>query len=149
MFKGRHEHALDAKGRVALPAPFRRDLQEQENELLVVTPSIQARCLVAYPWSEWEVFEQRVSQLSQFDESVQELRRRVVGNAQECPVDKVGRVNIPGRQREAVGIDKDVVWLGQLRWLEIWAPAELEKVAPMSSSKPAAPETIAKLAELL
>lgn len=148
MFKGQFEHALDAKGRVALPAAFRRDLTESGDELLVITPHIQAPCLVAYPHSEWLAFEQKVSALSQFDSSATQLRRLVVGRAQDCPVDKVGRVLLPASLRKVADIERELVWVGQLRWIEIWAPGPLQTVAPMEANVPVSEETINKLAEL-
>ena len=60
MFRGRHEHNVDAKGRLALPSVFRRLLAEQGAEHLVVTTHISDPCLVAYPPSEWEAFEKRL-----------------------------------------------------------------------------------------
>ncbi len=146
MFKGRYEHALDAKGRVALPAAFRRELGEGED--LVVTPHIEAPCLVAYPPAEWRAFEQKLAGLSQVDPSTSLLNRLVVGRAQECPVDKVGRVLLPASLRALAGIERDLVWMGQLRRIEVWAPDRLEQVAPMAAGVPVTPETLARLAEL-
>ena len=148
VFKGQFEHSLDAKGRVALPAAFRRDLAEQGDELLVITPHIQAPCLVAYPRTEWMAFEEKVAALSQFDRSATQLRRLVVGRAQDCPVDKVGRVHLSPALRSVASIEKDLVWVGQLRWLEIWAPERLREVAPMEANVSVSEETIEKLAEL-
>lgn len=148
MFKGQFEHALDAKGRVGLPAAFRRELGELGDELLVVTPHIQAPCLVAYPRSEWLAFEAKVAGLSQFDPSATQLRRLVIGRAQDCPVDKVGRVLLPASLRKVGGIDKSLVWVGQLRWLEVWSPELLQEVAPMEANVPVSEETISKLSEL-
>lgn len=148
MFKGQFEHSLDAKGRVALPAAFRRDLTEQGDELLVVTPHIQAPCLVAYPQSEWLSFESKVAALSQFDASATQLRRLVIGRAQDCPVDKTGRILLPAGLRKVGAIEKELVWVGQLRWIEIWSPANLKEVAPMEANVPVSEQTLDKLAEL-
>lgn len=148
MFKGQYEHGLDAKGRVALPAVFRRELEERGEELLVVTPHIKEKCVVAYPHSEWLAFETKVAALSQFDPSAAQLRRLMIGRAQECPIDKVGRILLPAQHRRAAEIEKELVWMGQLRWIEAWSPAELEQVAPMAVNAPVSEETIAKLTEL-
>ncbi|MBX2811112.1 MAG: division/cell wall cluster transcriptional repressor MraZ [Myxococcales bacterium] len=148
MFKGQYEHALDAKGRVALPAAFRRDLSEQGDELLVVTPHIQAPCLVAYPRSEWLRFEDKVAALSQFDASATQLRRLVVGRALDCSMDKTGRILLPTTIRKVAEIEKTLVWVGQLRWIEIWSPAYLNGVAPMEANVPVTEQTLEKLTEL-
>lgn len=148
MFKGQYDHQLDPKGRVALPAAFKRELLDRGDDLLVVTPHLEGKRLVAYPKSEWARFEERVAALPQFDPNVVELRLRMVGRAMDCPIDKVGRINLPGWLREAARIESELVWVGQLRWLEIWSRAELEKVAPLDASVPVSPATVAKLAEL-
>lgn len=148
MFKGQFAHALDGKGRVALPASFRRVLQDLGDDQLVVTPHIREPCLVAYPQSEWRRFEERVAQLPQFEPGATQLRRLVVGRAQDCPVDKVGRTLLPASLREVAGFEKELIWLGQLRWIELWAPSALQAVAPMSGKVPVSDETIARLTEL-
>lgn len=148
MFKGQFEHALDAKGRVALPAAFRRELSERGDELLVVTRHIQEPCLVAYPRSSWIAFETRLAEKSQFDRKVAQVRRLMVGRAMDCPVDKVGRVLLPERLRKGADIQRELVWMGQLDWIEIWAPAALEAVAPMEGDVEVDDETVARLVEL-
>ncbi|MBK7772890.1 MAG: division/cell wall cluster transcriptional repressor MraZ [Sandaracinaceae bacterium] len=94
MFRGRYEHAIDAKGRTSFPAAFREVLNTKGDARLVVTTGLEA-CLVAYPMSEWLAFEERLAQLPQFDRSVAMLRRIYVSGAVECEVDKVGRLLIP------------------------------------------------------
>lgn len=148
MFKGQYEHQLDAKGRVALPAAFRRHLADRGDELLVITPHIQAPCLVAYPHSFWRGFEAKVAGLSQFDRSATQLRRLVIGRALECPVDKAGRVLLPGPLRKAASIDGQLTWMGLLNWVEVWSPDRLQEVAPMEANTPVTEETLETLTEL-
>lgn len=148
MFKGQYAHALDAKGRVALPAAFRRLMSERGDEALVVTPHIREPCLTAYPDSAWAVYQAKIEQLSQLDPGASQLRRLIVGRAQDCPVDKVGRVLLPPSLRRAVGIDKELVWMGQLNCIEIWTPEELTQVAPMDARVEVSDETIAHAAAL-
>jgi MraZ protein len=99
LFRGRYEHAIDAKGRTSFPAAFREVLNTKGDARLVVTTGLEA-CLVAYPMSEWLAFEERLAQLPQFDRSVAMLRRIYVSGAVECEVDKVGRLLIPAGLRK-------------------------------------------------
>lgn len=148
MFRGQYEHALDGKGRVALPAAFRRELAERGDELLVVTPHIRERCLVAYPRTSWAEFEARLVQASRTDPRVSEVKRLVVGRAVDCPVDKVGRVLLPDKLRKPLGIERDLVWMGQLDCIEVWEPKALAEVAPMDGQVEVDDETIARMVEL-
>src|SRR5687767_2056580 len=108
MFRGRYEHALDAKGRIALPARFREVLTERfQDERLIVTMHIQDPCLVVYPLAEWEAFEERLAKLSQLDPKVTMVRRLMVGMAHEHALDKQGRLLIAPEQRRDAQLERD------------------------------------------
>ena len=119
MFRGRYEHAIDAKRRTSFPAAFREVLNAGGDSRLVVTTGLDA-CLVAYPMSEWRAFEDRLAQLPQFDRSVAMLRRIYVSGAVECEVDKVGRLLIPAGLRKHAGLSREALWAGMGRYIELW-----------------------------
>jgi MraZ protein len=121
MFRGRYEHQLDPKGRLALPAAFRRALGDEGT--LVIAAHISSPCLVAHPIREWEQFELRLSQLPQFDRNVMLLRRLYVGSAMDCPIDRQGRVLVPPVLRAHAGLEREVYWVGGMKTAEIWAKA--------------------------
>lgn len=116
MFRGLHEHSIDAKGRTAVPARFRAQLADQ----LIITTGMDA-CLVAYTPDQWEAFEARLAGLSQFDPAIVQLKRLYVAPATECDIDKHGRLLVPPVLRQYAGLDKDVVWAGMVTTIEIWA----------------------------
>lgn len=133
MFRGLHEHSIDAKGRINVPARFREVLSRQlvaspanpavsepAAEQLIITTGIDP-CLVAYTPAQWEVFEARLAALSQFDPAVVQLKRIYVAGASECDIDKHGRLLIPPPLRQYAGLEKDVVWAGMVTTIEIWA----------------------------
>jgi MraZ protein len=123
MFRGLYEHTLDAKGRISLPSHLRDVLARQlddRGERLIITTGID-RCLVAYPPSEWQAFEARLASLSQFDPAVVQLKRIYVAGATECQIDKHGRLLIPPLLREYAELERDLVWAGMVRTIEIWA----------------------------
>ena len=147
MFRGRYEHTIDAKGRLALPSAFKKELEKVGDEPLIVTTHISSPCLVAYPLSEWQRFEERLAKLPQFEPSVMALRRLYVGGAMECAIDKQGRVLIPPVLREYARLERDVYWVGGMRTLEIWAkPAWLEVVE--KEREKVSPDLLSKLGEL-
>ncbi len=122
MFRGLHEHSIDAKGRTSLPASFREALTKigQGEESLIVTTGID-RCLVAYPPTEWRAFEAKLAALSQFDPAVVQLKRIYVAGATECTLDKHGRLLLPPMLREYAELDQNLVWAGMVTTIEIWA----------------------------
>jgi MraZ protein len=121
MFRGQFEHAMDAKGRISLPARFRDALLKTGDPRLVLTRGLGDPCLDVFPLRHWEDFEKRVAELPRFDPNVIKLRRLYVSAAVECELDGQGRVLVPQGLREHAGLDKDVVWAGMIEKAELWA----------------------------
>lgn len=120
MFRGIYEHTLDSKGRVAVPRRFRDALPSGEGQLEVMLTRGLHRCLVLYPMDRWTAFEQRIMSRSQFDLHVIRVKRIFVAGATECAFDAQGRILVPPVMREFAGLDKQVVWVGQLDTVELW-----------------------------
>lgn len=147
MFRGRYEHTIDPKSRLALPSAFKRELEKLGDDPLVVTTHISSPCLVAYPLQEWQRFEERLAKLPQFEPSVMTLRRLYVGGAMECAIDKQGRVLIPQVLREYSRLEKDVYWVGAMRTLEIWSKPAWHEVVERERAA-VSQDVLAKLGEL-
>ena len=127
MFRGRFEHFIDAKGRTSLPVKFREILREHfQDERLMVTNF--DGCLWAYPTREWERVENRVAELPQFKKEVKAIQRVFISAAQECCVDKQGRILIAPTLREYAGLKRDLIFVGAIRRIEIWDKERWEKV---------------------
>ncbi len=115
MFLGEHQHTLDAKGRVILPARFRERLAGG----LVFVPS-QDRCIDVYPRA---AFERRVEQLRSLpreDRRARAYLRTFLAGAHEETPDSQGRVTLPLRLREYAGLTKDLTINGADEKVEIW-----------------------------
>ena len=119
MFRGRFEHIVDSKGRVSIPAKFRELLAEKYDDRLILTNF--DRCLVAYPYEEWRVLEERVSSLSMVKKEVKAFQRFFISGAAECPIDKLGRILVPPTLRDYAQLGRNVVFAGMLRKFEIWS----------------------------
>jgi MraZ protein len=119
MFRGRFEHIIDSKGRVSIPAKFRELIVEKYDDRLILTNF--DRCLVAYPYEEWKVLEERVSSLSMVKKEVKSFQRFFISGATECPIDKLGRILIPPTLRDHAQLEKSVVFAGMLKKFEIWS----------------------------
>jgi MraZ protein len=119
MFRGRFEHIVDSKGRVSIPAKFRELLAEKYDDRLILTNF--DRCLVAYPYEEWRVLEERVSSLSMVKKEVKAFQRFFISGATECPIDKLGRILVPPTLRDYAQLERNVVFAGMLRKFEVWS----------------------------
>ncbi len=122
MFLGSYEHALDAKGRISLPARFREVLSTNGDNRLVLTTNVDpgGQCLVAYPIQRWQAFQERISDLPQFDEDVILLKRLHIGGACEVTLDRQGRALIPPMLREYADFKGNVVFAGLGDTIELW-----------------------------
>jgi MraZ protein len=112
---GTHSYQLDPKGRVSLPARFRAAFVD--GAWLTVG---QDRCLYCFPRAEWERRADEVAAFPLSDNDGRAYSRLFFGASEEVKLDGQGRVTIPQRLREVVGIDKEVVVLGVRDRMEIW-----------------------------
>jgi len=119
MFRGCYDHTIDDKGRLSIPAKFRDALESSFSAPLFITRKDD--CLVAYPSDEWRNLETKMNGLPSFDPRVVNFRRFFVAPAQECPLDKAGRLLVPPHLRAFAALDRDVVLAGMGNHLEIWS----------------------------
>jgi len=126
MFLGRFQHTIDAKGRLSIPVRFREILREKYEETLVVTADID-QCLVAYPTEEWRSFVDRTKQVPNMQKEVKEFMRFSYSRADECPLDKQGRILISPGLRELASLRKQVVVIGVDSKFELWNPERWEQ----------------------
>ena len=120
LFRGQYDHAIDGKGRTSLPSRFRDALAAAGESRLVLTTGLDA-CVVAYPMQEWVAFEERLAKLPQFDPNVAMLRRILVSGAIECEIDKLGRILIPSSLREHASLEREALWAGMGKHVELWS----------------------------
>ncbi|HEX7452521.1 MAG TPA: division/cell wall cluster transcriptional repressor MraZ [Polyangiaceae bacterium] len=133
MFRGQFVHAVDAKGRISLPARFRDVLLADKDARFVLTPALFDPCLHLYPMAAWEEFEQKVAGLPSLDPNAVRFRRMYVSAAVECELDKAGRVLVPPHLRERAELDKsEALWAGMGRILELWSRSRWDAALTMS-----------------
>ncbi|MDR1370250.1 MAG: cell division/cell wall cluster transcriptional repressor MraZ [Dysgonamonadaceae bacterium] len=131
-FLGNINAKADAKGRLFVPAVFRKNLQASGIEKLVLRKNIFLDCLVLYPKTIWdeEVSELR-SKLNRWDEEQEMIFHQYVMDIEELEMDSNGRVLIPKRYLQLAGITSDVRFVGVNYTVEIWARNKLNE--PMMS----------------
>lgn len=127
-FLGNIEARADAKGRIFVPAAFRKRLQGADEEFLVLRKDIFQDCLVLYPGTVWEnEIETLRVRLNKWNKEQQQVFRQFVLDAERLEMDASGRILIPKRYMTLVGIESDVRFLGVDDTIEIWAKERLEK----------------------
>jgi MraZ protein len=116
MLLGEHEHTIDDKNRLTLPAKFRSAFERG----LVLSRGIE-RCLYAYPRDQWATaVESRLSELDQLSREGRLMQRYFFSGAAEGELDKQGRVMVPSSLSDYAGLGKEVVVAGIRDHLEIW-----------------------------
>ena len=127
-FLGNIEAKTDAKGRVFIPATFRKLLQAAGEERLVLRKDVFQDCLVLYPESVWfctqDVLRQR---LNPWNARQQAVFRQFVSDAEVVVPDGNGRILIPRRYLQLAGIRDEVRFIGMDQTIEIWAREKAEQ----------------------
>jgi MraZ protein len=116
-FAGSEQHALDGKGRLIVPARFR----ERLGPGFVLTIAYPDPCLALYPSATWVEFCGRVESVPNKDEAYRRFVRYLFAHTEEVACDSQGRVVIPALLRAYAGIERQVVSVGLLTRVEIWA----------------------------
>lgn len=123
MLLGEHEHALDDKNRVTLPAKFREAFAEGVFVARGIDP-----CLVVYPPDGWNRFvEERLAGLNPFSREARQMSRYLFAKAVETALDKQGRIMLPASLAAHARLERDVVVAGVRDHLELWEPATWRK----------------------
>ncbi len=115
MFFGESEHKIDDKGRIPIPARFRRELKEG----VVLTPGIE-NCIVAYPISEWNKIASTLTTGSISPSKLRRLNRALFATAFTVNIDGQGRVMLPAPLRQHAGIEDEIIIAGANTYFELW-----------------------------
>ena len=118
MLLGEHEHSLDDKNRVTLPAKFRQAFADGVFVARGIDP-----CLHVYPPEGWHRFvEGRMEGLDPLSREARQLSRYLFAGAIETELDKQGRVMLPAALVDHARLGKEIVVAGIRDHLELWAP---------------------------
>ena len=123
MYLGTYEHALDAKGRVILPAKFRDRLESGA----FLARSIDG-CLSLYDAEEFEKVAQDMQEQARRGALERNAVRSFAAGATEATPDRQGRITIPQHLRQFAELERDVVVTGALTRIEIWNAAKWREI---------------------
>ena len=118
MFRGNHPTRVDEKGRLKVPAEFKRVIDEKYGTQFYIT-SRDGDVAQVYPFEEWERIEQKLAGLSNFNPAKKKFLERTNYWGQQVEMDGQGRLLIPQLLREDAQIKGEVAVSGYLNYLEV------------------------------
>lgn len=133
-FIGEYDYVLDNKGRLNIPAKFRKAIAPEANETVIITLS-QDKCLDVYPLDVWQ--KRIVSKLSDFSEMDKDQRRltSLIGaNSVDSVIDKQGRIAIPQKLLTYANLTNKVIIVGAFNRIELWDPDIRQKYLAESNT---------------
>ncbi len=117
LFTGSVEHSLDDKGRLVVPSRFREKLGAG----FFLSIADRDGCLVLYPAAGWAELSAKLDAAPLKDDAFRKFVRHLYAHTDEVSCDPQGRIGIAANLRAFAGIGKDVVSVGALKRVEIWA----------------------------
>ncbi|BDE07939.1 transcriptional regulator MraZ [Vulcanimicrobium alpinum] len=123
MFTGSAEHSLDDKGRLVVPSRFR----ERLGAGFYLSIDEPDGCLVLYPAATWNDVCAKLQAAPVKDARFRTFVRRLFAHTEEVSCDPQGRVGVPAALRTWAGIGKDVVSIGSMTRVEVWAKERYDR----------------------
>ncbi len=133
-FSGEINCKVDPKGRLALPANFKRQMPAEFSTTLVMKHGI-APCIVLYGMPEWTKLSSRVQSLNPFEPKQVRFQRKFMRGFCELSLDKNNRINIPAKALAYAGIKEEAVLLGCFDRIEMWNPDKLDEFLDMEEQE--------------
>ena len=124
---GTYECKADAKGRLMLPAAYKKQLANVLGDGFVLKRSVFQPCVELYPKSEWDKMMQKVNKLNRFKKKNNDFIRRFTAGVKEIEIDATGRILIPKDLTAFAGIEKELVLSSAINIIEIWDKTKYEK----------------------
>ena len=122
-FLGRYDFQMDEKGRVSLPAAFRKEAEGERFILL----QWEKPFLTLFPEEIWTGVQDRLLEYRRADYDSWNYVREITANAVEVSPDKQGRILIPAWLQSAASLQGTVVLSGVIDRIEIWDPEEFQR----------------------
>ncbi|MCQ2543739.1 MAG: division/cell wall cluster transcriptional repressor MraZ [Lachnospiraceae bacterium] len=122
-FMAEYQNNMDSKGRVILPVKFRESI----GETFIIVKGIKD-CLLIYPMDEWQKFAEKLDRLDMNKANHRAYKRHFLGSSVETELDSLERLTIPQNLRKFAELEKELVFLGQGSYIEVWAKNKLEEV---------------------
>ena len=119
MFRGNHPARVDEKGRLKVPAEFKRVVDEKYSGGQYYITSLDGKRAQIYPFEEWQRIEEKLARLSTFNPTKKKFLDRTNYYGQVVEMDNQGRLLVPSLLREAAQLKGEVAVVGMLTYLEV------------------------------
>ena len=119
MFRGNHPARVDEKGRLKVPAEFKRVVDEKYSGGQYYITSLDGKRAQIYPFEEWQRIEEKLARLSTFNPTKKKFLDRTNYYGQVVEIDNQGRLLVPSLLREAAQVKGEVAVVGMLTYLEV------------------------------
>lgn len=119
---------VDRKGRVSIPATFRRVLEREETPGVVLAPSVEKLpVLDGFGYGRLETLARQIGSLNQLDPVFKAMSNSVLARSQHLPIDSDGRIVLPPTMLEYARIEGEALFAGLGKQFQIWNPAVYEE----------------------
>ncbi|HET7750992.1 MAG TPA: division/cell wall cluster transcriptional repressor MraZ [Terriglobales bacterium] len=126
MFRGNHPTRVDEKGRLKVPAEFKRVIDEKYSTQFYIT-SLDGKSAQIYPFEEWERIEQKLAGLSTYNPTKKKFLTRTNYWGQAAEMDNQGRLLLPQLLRDSAQLKGEVAVMGYLTRLEVQSMEAVRK----------------------
>jgi len=118
MFRGNHPTRVDEKGRLKVPAEFKRVIDEEYGQQFYIT-SLDGKVAQVYPFEEWERIEQKLAALPTFNPTKKKFLSTTGYWGQQVEMDGQGRLLLPQLLRDEAQLKGEVAVVGFQTFLEV------------------------------
>ena len=133
-FRGESHHKVDAKGRVSIPASFRRVIEASDPnwtsgdapELVIVYGDHRRNYLECYTMEAIEEVDAKIDALPRGSMERKMLQRLFHGQSFPTAIDETGRLVLPAKLRQKIGLDKEAFFIAAGDTFQIWQPETYE-----------------------
>ncbi|NQX85583.1 MAG: division/cell wall cluster transcriptional repressor MraZ [Flavobacteriaceae bacterium] len=124
---GTYECKADAKGRLMMPSPLKKQLGAVVEKGFVLKRAVFQPCLELYPMEEWEAMMQKMNKLNRFKKKNNDFIRRFTAGVKFVELDVSGRLLVPKDLTVFANITKHVVLSSAINIVEIWDKEKYEQ----------------------
>ena len=129
IFIGDYTCKVDVKGRIILPAAFKKQMPADAQDHFVVRKDIFENCLVLFAIEDWNRQLAKIrKKLNPFNREQNMFLRNFFKGTAELSLDNNNRILVPKKLMDLIGADRDVVLAGQDGRIEIWAADIYDKI---------------------
>ena len=133
-FLGEYPVTIDGKGRLKIPTALKKQLNPAVKGRFVINRGFE-KCLVLYPFDEWEKITASVNKLNTFKKEHRNFVRIFNRGATELAIDGADRILLPKHLLDFAGIKADALLASRNTVIEVWHPRTYDAQMRVDSDK--------------